>query len=133
MRTYALVIAALVVCATPLGAQGKGPKKYAVSNDRALIVTKEVLVKQGYEVVRVENSGRDYVVWYRRGNRGRGRGKGPPVKMVIHRTEDRVVFLSVPSAILVDIDVRLRMWQRRHYHDTIASLTTHIACQVMLV
>ncbi len=46
---YALVIAALVVCATPLGAQGKGPKKYAVSNDRALIVTKEVLVKQGYE------------------------------------------------------------------------------------
>src|SRR5438067_695665 len=79
MRTYALVIAALVVCATPLGAQGKGPKKYAVSNDRALIVTKEVLVKQGYEVVRVENSGRDYVVWYRRGNRGRGKGKGPPV------------------------------------------------------
>src|SRR5438093_10416832 len=109
MRTYGLVIAALGGCATPLGAQGKGPKKYAVSNDRALIVTKEVLVKQGYEVVRVENSGRDYVVWYRRGNRGRGRGKGPPVKMVIHRTEDRVVFLSVPSAILVDIDVRLRM------------------------
>ena len=62
MRRYALVIAALVVCATPLGAQGKGPKKYAVSNDRALIVTKEVLVKQGYEVVRVENSGRDYIV-----------------------------------------------------------------------
>ena len=109
MRTYALVAAALVVCATPLGAQGKGPKKYAVTNDRALVVTREVLVKQGYEVVRVENSGRDYVVWYRRGNRGRGRGKGPPVKMVIHRTEDRVVFLSVPSAILVDIDVRLRM------------------------
>src|SRR5207249_5009063 len=78
MRTYALVIAALVVCATPLGAQGKGPKKYAVSNDRALIVTKEVLVKQGYDVVRVENSGRDYIVWYRRGNRGRGKGKGPP-------------------------------------------------------
>ena len=109
MRRYALVIAALVVCATPLGAQGKGPKKYAISNDRALIVTKEVLVKQGYEVVRVENSGRDYVVWYRRGNRGHGKGKGPPVKMVIHRTEDRVVFLSVPSAVLVDIDVRLRM------------------------
>ena len=109
MRTYALVIAALVVCATPLGAQGKGPKKYAISNDRALIVTKDVLVKQGYEVVRVENRGRDYVVWYRRGNRGHGKGKGPPVKMVIHRTEDRVVFLSVPSAVLVDIDVRLRM------------------------
>src|SRR2546422_11459158 len=109
MRMYALVAAALVVWATPLAAQGKGPKKYAVSNDRALIVTKEVLVKQGYEVVRVENSGRDYIVWYRRGNRGRGKGKGPPVKMVIHRTEDRVVFLSVPSAVLVDIDLRLKL------------------------
>src|SRR6266852_4829100 len=109
MRTYALVIAALVVCAAPLGAQGKGPKKYAVSNDRALVVTKEVLVNQGYEVVRVENSGRDYIVWYRRGNRGRGKGKGPPAKMVIHRTEDRVVFLSAPSSVLVDIDVRLKL------------------------
>src|SRR5213082_3923749 len=109
MRTYALVAAALVVCATPLGAQGKGPKKYAVSNDRALIVTREVLVKQGYEVVRVENSGRDVVVWYRRGNRGRGKGKGPPVRMVIHRTEDRVVFLSAPSEVLVDIDVKLKL------------------------
>src|SRR6059036_683257 len=103
MRTYALVTAA------SLGAQGKGPKKYAVSNDRALIVTKEVLVKQGYEVVRVENSGRDYVVWYRRGNRGRGKGKGPPVRMVIHRAVDRVVFLNTPSAVLVDIDVRLKL------------------------
>src|SRR5436309_4668649 len=103
MRRLSLAVLALTVLALPAAAQGKGPKKYAVSNDRALIVTKEVLVKQGYEVVRVENSGHDYVVWYRRGNRGRGKGKGPPVKMVIHRTEDRVVFLSVPSAVLVDI------------------------------
>src|SRR5437867_13204142 len=109
MRPYALVSAALVVCATPHGAQGKGPKKYAVANDRALIVRKEVLVKQGYDVVRVENSGRDYIVWYRRGNRGRGKGKGPPVKMVIHRDMDRVVFLETPSAVLVDTDVRLTL------------------------
>ncbi len=112
MRRYdALVIAALVACVAPLTAQGKGPKKYAVTTDRAVVVTREVLVKQGYEVVRVDNSGRDVIVWYRRGNRGRGRGKGPPVRMVIHRDAeraDRVVFLSAPSAILVDIDVRLR-------------------------
>ena len=99
-RYNALLIAALVAFVAPLTAQGKGPKKYAVTNDRALVVTKEVLVKQGYEVVRVENSGRDYIVC--------GKGKGPPVKMVIHRTEDRVVFLSAPSAVLVDIDVRFR-------------------------
>jgi len=110
MRRYdALVIAALVACVSPLAAQGKGPKKYAVTTDRALVVTREVLVKQGYEVVRVENSGRDIVVWYRRGDRWRGKGKGPPVRMVIHRTEDRVVFLSAPSAVLVDIDVRLKL------------------------
>src|SRR5438128_3275831 len=102
-----LLVAALLLAA-PAGAQGKGPKKYAVTNDRALVVTKEVLVKQGYEVVSVENSGHDIVVSYRRGNRGRGKGKGPPVRMVIHRNEDRVVFLSAPSEVLVDIDVMLK-------------------------
>ena len=55
------------------------------------------------------DDGHDVVVWYRRGNRGRGKGKGPPAKMVIHRTEDRVVFLSAPSEVLVDIDVRLKI------------------------
>src|SRR6266516_287915 len=106
-----VAIGLLMITATSLSAQGKGkgPKHYGVTTDRALVVTKDVLVKQGYEVVRVENSGRDYVVWYRRGNRGRGKGKGPPVRMVIHRTEDRVVFLSAPSAVLVDIDIRLKL------------------------
>src|SRR2546427_6547268 len=86
---YALVIAALVAFVAPLAAQGKGPKKYPVSNDRALVVTKEVLVKQGYEVVRVENSGRDYIVWYRRGERGGGQGEGPPGEMGKQQTEGR--------------------------------------------
>src|SRR5712692_11241295 len=104
-----LTLLLLAGLAMPAAAQGRGPKKYAVTTDRALIVTKEVLVKQGYEVVRVENSGRDYIVWYRRGNRGRGKGKGPPVKMVIHRDVDRVVFLETPNAVLVDIDVRLKL------------------------
>ena len=98
----------LLLSAQPLAAQGKGPKKYAVTTDRALVVTKDVLVKRGYEVVSVENSGRDYVVWYRRGNRGRGKGKGPPARMVIHRDVDHVVFLQAPSEVLVDIDVTLK-------------------------
>src|SRR5437867_13081074 len=107
-RCHALGIGAPVACVAPLKAQGKGPEEIGGTAGRWVVVTREVLVKQGYEVVRVENSGRDIVVWYRRGNRGRGKGKGPPVRMVIHRTEDRVVFLSAPSAVLVDIDVRLR-------------------------
>src|SRR4029077_6600789 len=111
MKALRLVAAVgvLILGAVPLSTQGKGPKKYAVTNDRALVVTKDVLVQQGYEVVSVENSGHDVVVWYRRGNRGRGKGKGPPARMVIHRTEDRVVFLSAPSEVLVDIDVRLKL------------------------
>ena len=75
MRRLSLAVLALTVLALPAAAQGKGPKKYAVTTDRALVVTKDVLVKQGYEVVSVENSGRDYVVWYRRGNRGRARAR----------------------------------------------------------
>jgi hypothetical protein len=108
-RGIAFIAAVLATLAAPVAAQGKGPNRYAVTNDRALGVTKEVLVKQGYEVVNVENSGHDVVVWYRRGNHGRGKGQGPPVRMVIHRTEDRVVFLSAPSEVLVDIDVKLKL------------------------
>ena len=109
VRRIGLALLAIGILTAPLAAQGKGPKKYAVSSDRALVVTKEVLVKQGYDVVRVENRGHDFIVWYRRGNMGRGKGKGPPVKMVIHRDADRVVFLNTPSVILVDIDVRLKL------------------------
>lgn len=109
IRGLTLLACAVAALASTATAQGKGPKQYAVTNDRALVVTKEVLVKQGYEVVNVENTGHDVVVWYRRGNRGRGKGQGPPVRMVIHRTEDRVVFLSAPNEVLVDIDVKLKL------------------------
>src|SRR3989442_14379035 len=100
---YALVIAALVAFVASLAAQGKGPKKYPVSNDRALVVTKEVLVTQGYEVVRVENSGRDYVVWYRRGERGRGQGGGPAGEMGKHREEGGGGVVTAAHAGLVEI------------------------------
>ena len=107
-----MAMAVLALLAAPLAAQGRGhgPKRYEVTGDRALVVTREVLVKQGFEVVRVETVGDDQVVWYRAGNRGRGRGKGPPVRMVIRRDPvvNRIVFLETPPAILVDIDVRLR-------------------------
>ena len=105
-----IAVAALAVLAAPLAAQGHGPKRYAVSKDRAVVVTREVLGRKGFEVVRVETVGNDQVVWYRAGNRGRGRGKGPPMRMVIRRDPvvNRIVFLETPPAILVDIDVRLR-------------------------
>jgi hypothetical protein len=124
-----IAVTALALLAGPLTAQGKGheddhgngrgrgeerghgPKRYAIAPDRAVIITREVLVRQGFEIDRVETMGNDQVVWYRAGNRGRGRGKGPPVKMVIRRdpVANKVVFLETPSPILVDIDVRLRV------------------------
>jgi hypothetical protein len=107
----ALAVAALAVSAAPAWAQGKGkgPKHYAVTTDRAISVTRTVLVRQGYDVVRVERVGATQVVYYRAGNHGRGKGKGPLEKMVIRTVDRRIVFEQTPPAILVDIDVNLKL------------------------
>jgi len=102
--TFAVVIAPQAV------AQGHGPKReFVVEPSRARSVTREVLVHQGFEVVRIETVGHDEVVYYRRGNMGRGKGKGPVVKMIIRRVENRIVFVDTPDAVLVDINLRLRL------------------------
>jgi hypothetical protein len=106
----ALALAVLTVSAAPMHAQGKGKEKhYAVSSNRAVTVTRNVLVRQGYDVVRVEHVGAAQVVYYRAGNRGRGKGKGPVQKMVIRTVERRIVFEETPPAIMVDIDVNLKL------------------------
>jgi len=111
MRMLWMTVGLMAVVALPAQAQGRGhgSKRYTVTTDRAIFVTRDVLVRQGYQVIRVENRGPDRIVWYRAGNRGRGRGWGPPMKMVVHREADRVIFVDAPSGILMDIDVRLRL------------------------
>ena len=107
---FALAVLALAVSIAPAHAQGKGKDKhYAVSNDRAVTVTRNVLVRQGYDVVRIERVGATQVVYYRAGNRGRGKGKGPLQKMVIRTVERRIVFENTPPAIMLDIDVNLKL------------------------
>lgn len=107
---FALAVLALAVSVAPAHAQGKGKDKhYSVSNDRAVTVTRNVLVRQGYDVVRIERVGASQVVYYRAGNRGRGKGKGPLQKMVIRTVERRIVFENTPPAIMVDIDVNLKL------------------------
>ena len=107
----ALAVMALAVSAAPAHAQGKGkgPKHYTVTTDRAVSVTRTVLVRQGYDVVRIERVGATQVVYYRAGNHGRGKGKGPLEKMVIRTVDRRIVFEQTPPAIMVDIDVNLKL------------------------
>jgi hypothetical protein len=108
----ALAVLAIAVSVAPAHAQGKGKgkdKHYTVSSDRAVTVTRNVLVRQGYDVVRIERVGLTQVVYYRAGNRGRGKGKGPLQKMVIRTVERRIVFEDTPPAIMVDIDVNLKL------------------------
>ena len=106
----ALALFALVLSVVPAHAQGKGKDKhYTVSSDRAVTVTRTVLGRQGYDVVRIERVGPTQVVYYRAGNRGRGRGKGPVEKMVIRTVDRRIVFEDTPPAVMVDIDVNLKL------------------------
>jgi hypothetical protein len=107
----ALAAAVLAASAAPAHAQGKGkgPKHYTVTTDRAVSVTRTVLVRQGYDVVRVERVGTTQVVYYRAGNHGRGKGKGRLEKMVIRTVDRRIVFEQTPPAIMVDIDVNLKL------------------------
>ena len=107
----ALAVIALAVSAAPAHAQGKGkgPKHYTVTTDRAVTVTRTVLVRQGYDVVRIERVGATQVVYYRAGNHGRGKGKGRLEKMVIRTVDRRIVFEQTPPAIMVDIDVNLKL------------------------
>jgi hypothetical protein len=106
----ALVLGAVAVSATPAHAQGKSKEKhYTVSSDRAVNVTRTVLVRQGFDVVRIERVGVTQVVYYRAGNHGRGKGKGRIEKMVIRTVDRRIVFEDVPPAIMVDIDVNLKL------------------------
>ena len=108
--TVVLAALAAPTVQRPAAAQGRGPKKeFVVAPDRAISVTRDVLGRQGFEVVRIEVAGNDRVIYYRRGNMGRGKGKGPVVKMIVRRVENRIVFLDTPDAILVDINVRLRL------------------------
>lgn len=108
MKRSPLVLAGLLaLCALPAAAQG--PKReFVIEQTRAMSITRDVLVRQGYEVVRVENVRNDRVVYYRRGNMGRGKGKGPLMKLIIRRSANRVIFVETPNAVLVDINVRLR-------------------------
>ena len=113
-----ILLAAIVAAALPAAASAQGKSKEAKSEthatrkarpttDRAIVVTREVLVKHGFEVVRVVAVDGAQVVYYRRGNMGRGKGKGPVEKMIIRPAPDRFIFEAAPKGVTVDINLRL--------------------------
>jgi hypothetical protein len=83
-----------------------GGRKY-VPMDRAVVVTRNVLVERGYVVTRVERVRDTQVIYYYRGNRGRGRGHGPLYRMVIRPRGEVYVIDDAPSGVMVDLRVRL--------------------------
>lgn len=103
-----LVFACLVT--VPALAQGRGHRtEFVIAPNRAVIATRDVLVAKGYEVVRMEIRGDERTLYYRRGNMGRGKGKGPMQKLIIRRIENRVVFVDTPDVILADINIKLKL------------------------
>lgn len=109
-----LTLAVLAVVSTaPAAAQGRGnnarERRAAprVTVDLAVSTVREVLVAQGFEVLRVETKDDYKIVYYRRGNRGRGRGLGPPARMIIRQIEDRIVLDEAPEGIRLEISVKL--------------------------
>ena len=114
-----LTVAAFLVLSavSPVLAQGKGhatarglppgQAKKQVTPAQAVVVSRDVLVLHGFEVVRVETIRTGQVIYYRRGNNGRGRGLGPVEKMIVRPSGSIVVFEAAPEKVLLDIRVRL--------------------------
>jgi hypothetical protein len=108
----AMLAAGLWLAGSTAGAQivpgsGNRAKLKAHTVGDGVVIAREILVKHGYEVVRVDVIRDTRVIHYRLGNRGRGRGKGRLMKIVVRPDRDRIVFVDAPRPVLVDINVRL--------------------------
>lgn len=109
LQTVALSALVAALAASPAAAQEKAKKSFSVSVDVALEATTITLVEEGFDVVRLEPQEELLIVYYRRGNMGKGKGKGPMERMVIRRHRDVVVIEDVDPAILIKIEVALKL------------------------
>ena len=114
IRVLLLGVALTAMDYAPTEAQGRGrgqargkPKNEGISFELTISATRDVLGEKGFDVVRVEEDGDIQIVYYRRGNRGRGRGGGPVERLVIRRTDGRVQVEDAPDDIRVSIEIKL--------------------------
>lgn len=85
-----------------------GHAKRHYTSVEAVGVTRDVMRRHGYEVERVERHGDDQVIYYYRGNMGRGRGHGPLERMVIHPDHERIIVRQAPpSAVWTELRAAL--------------------------
>ncbi len=114
IRMLLLGVVLAAVGYAPAEAQGRGrgqgaakPKKAGISFELAITATRDVLGEKGFDVVRIEEDGDIQIVYYRRGNRGRGRGRGPVERFVIRKTDGQVQVEDAPDDIRVSIEIKL--------------------------
>ena len=109
LRSSFFLIALAAAATLPAQAQGRGHAntkktehaKPKVTVDIAVSAAKDVLVKQGFDVLRVETKGDRQIIYYRAGNRGKGKG------MIVRRSEDRIVLEEAPDALRLEIGIKL--------------------------
>ena len=113
-RTLLIGIALGTVVLTPAYAQDRGRGQNKANKDKATVsvevtitATRDVLREQGFDIVRIEQEDDFQIVYYRRGNRGRGRGGGPVERLVIWWTPERVEVRDAPDEIRIGIEVKL--------------------------
>lgn len=82
--------------------------KQRVTHVQAVDVSRRVLVEQGYTVTRVERVGDTQVIYYYRGNNGRGKGRGPLQRMVVRPSRDIFVFEGAPADVKRAVTLRLQ-------------------------
>ena len=86
----------------------KPPKpKKQVSSGEAVSLSREILVKHGYQVVRVETVKDAQVIYSRAGNNGRGRGQGALRKMIVRPYGNIVTFEAAPELVRHDIRMQI--------------------------
>lgn len=115
LRLWLLISVFGLFAAVPAAGQGRGQgpskkdkeSKAPITVEFAVGAAREVLVAQGFEVFRVEVHDDYQVVHYRAGNNGRGRGHGPPAKLVIRQSETRVVLEEATPDLRLEIEVKL--------------------------
>ena len=66
------------------------------THNEAVDITRQVLVSRGYTVSRVERRGDARVIYFYRGNNGRGKGRGPLMSMLVRPSSDLFIAETAP-------------------------------------